>query len=131
LPPDFLRDSSTYIQQRIGRLTFGEACHLLGNPLRRRPSFDENKRENGDIFTFADPSHKHRQLELDFEPGTGPLRSLYVYPLDLSWLECTRLWGSDVSATKANKGRIFYSYLDRRLDVLVGPDGKVISLGMY
>jgi hypothetical protein len=30
-----------------------------------------------------------------------------------------------------NKGRIFYSYVNRHLDVLVDQDGKVISLGVY
>ena len=29
------------------------------------------------------------------------------------------------------KGRKFYSYVNRRLDVLVDPAGKVISLGLY
>ena len=36
----------------------------------------------------------------------------------------------DVSAADA-QGRKFYSYTNRRLDVLVDPDGKVISLGLY
>ena len=33
--------------------------------------------------------------------------------------------------TAANKGRKFYSYLDRHLDVLVDTGGNVISLGLY
>jgi hypothetical protein len=49
----------------------------------------------------------------------------------MTWLECRHAYGVNVRSTEANKGRIFYSYLDRRLDVLVDAAGKVISLGMY
>jgi hypothetical protein len=49
----------------------------------------------------------------------------------MTWQECRRQWGGEVSATEANKGRKFYSYVDRRLDVLVDAAGKVISLGLY
>jgi hypothetical protein len=34
-------------------------------------------------------------------------------------------------ATNARKGRSFYSYPERRVDVLVEPSGKVVSLGLY
>jgi hypothetical protein len=59
------------------------------------------------------------------------LRTLFVYPFNMSWQDCRRTFGANVRSTQANKGRTFYSYLDRRLDVLVDTAGKVISLGMY
>jgi len=40
-------------------------------------------------------------------------------------------WHGDVSAADAPQGRKFYSYANRRLDVLVDAQGKVISLGLY
>jgi hypothetical protein len=49
----------------------------------------------------------------------------------MTWQDCRRQWGGEVSATEAAKGRKFYSYVDRRLDVLVDSAGKVISLGLY
>jgi hypothetical protein len=49
----------------------------------------------------------------------------------MTWEECRGLWGANVLARKANQGRTFYSYLNRRLDVLVDRTGKVISLGLY
>jgi len=49
----------------------------------------------------------------------------------MSWQECRKLWGGNVHSTQANKGRIFYSYVNRRLDVLVDGSGNVISLGLY
>ena len=45
----------------------------------------------------------------------------------MTWQECRRLWGAHVTARKAKQGRTFYSYLNRRLDVLVDPTGKVIK----
>ena len=37
----------------------------------------------------------------------------------------------ELCAATAAQGRHFYSYLNRRLDVLVDNAGKVISLGLY
>jgi hypothetical protein len=49
----------------------------------------------------------------------------------MTWQECEKSFGGNVQASQAKKGRTFYSFLDRRLDVLVDATGKVISLGMY
>jgi len=70
-------------------------------------------------------------LELDFDKDKGLLRTVFIYPWNLTWTECRKLWGAKVSATEGNAGRVFYSYVNRRLDVLVDHDGKVISLGLY
>ena len=120
-----------FCQKRIGQWHEAEARALLGEPTGRRPSLDENSVENGQIVTFADPTGKYRQLELDFDSQYGRLRTVFLYPHNLTWIECRRLWGGKVSATLANKGRRFYSYVDKKLDVLVDPAGKVISLGLY
>jgi len=66
-----------------------------------------------------------------FAQGGGALRAVFMYPAQMTWKECRRLWGMNVNATEAGKGRTFYSYNNRHLDVLVDPDGKVISLGLY
>ena len=88
-------------------------------------------RRYGQIVAFNDPSGRFRQFELDFDRDTGLLRTLFVYPHDMTWQDCRHEFGMNVRSTQANKGRIFYSYLDRHLDVLVDSAGKVISLGMY
>ena len=62
---------------------------------------------------------------------SGTLRTVFVYPPRLTWQECRRLWSGPVAAADAAQGRKFYSYTNRRLDVLVDPAGKVISLGWY
>jgi len=36
-----------------------------------------------------------------------------------------------VNSTEVSQGRVFYSYLGRKLDVLVDSAGKVISFGLY
>ena len=63
-------------------------------------------------------------------PEAACLRTVFVYPLNMTWQDCRRQWAGQASATEANKGRKFYSYTYRRLDVLVDSAGKVISLGL-
>ena len=59
------------------------------------------------------------------------LRTVIVYPWKMTWMDCRKRWGAAVETTAANKGRTFYSYTNRRLDVLVDQTGNVISFGLY
>jgi hypothetical protein len=130
-PPDFERESSLFCQKRIGQWKEDDARALLGQPLRQRPSYDDGKTVNGRIYAFTDPTSRYKELELDFDQKTGTLRTVFVYPRKMTWQDCRHLWGAKVSAADAQRGRTFYSYLDRRLDVLVDATGQVISLGLY
>ncbi|HMD71125.1 MAG TPA: hypothetical protein VKF41_07260 [Bryobacteraceae bacterium] len=130
-PPEFGAESAMFCQKQIGDWTLDDAVALLGEPKGHRVSLDDDGVENGDIFAFADASSRYRQLELDFDRETGALRSVFAYPWKMTWQECRKLWGARVSATEADRGRKFYSYLDRRLDVLVDPSGNVINFGLY
>ena len=130
-PPEFERDSAGYLNQQIGIWQQVDAQGLLGEPLGQRDAFADDQTVNGRIVAFADPTARYKSLELDFDGETGLLRTLFAYPHDMTWQECRHEFGVNVRSTQANKGRTFYSYLDRRLDVLVDAAGKVISLGMY
>jgi hypothetical protein len=131
LPPEFQRDAAAFSQKLIGAWTEPDAYNLFGEPLRQRPAFGDDGVENGRIVAYSDPTGHYRQVELDFDKDSGTLRSVFVYPWRMTWEQCRRQWGGNVQATSANKGRKFYSYVDRRLDVLVDPVGNVISLGLY
>jgi len=131
LPPFFVDNSAVFCQSMIGQWTFDDARFLLGEPKRDRPAYGDNQTINGRIYAFPDPTNRYKELELDFEGGSGLLRTVFVYPQNMTWQECRRQWGGAVSATDAEKGRKFYSFSDRRLDVLVDPAGKVISFGLY
>ncbi|MGP8247696.1 MAG: hypothetical protein ACLQVN_24690 [Bryobacteraceae bacterium] len=115
----------------IGHWTEDDARFLLGEPVRQRPAFDSANQENGEIFAFTDPTGRYKELELDFDTETGTLRTVFAYPFHLTWTDCRRVWGANVTATTAAEGRKFYSYLNRRMDVLVDTGGKVISVGLY
>ena len=130
-PPEFERDSADYLNQQIGIWQQVDAQGLLGEPQGQRAAYSDDGTVNGQIVAFSDPTDRYKQLELDFDRETGRLRTLFVYPLDMTWQDCRHTFGLNVRSTQANKGRTFYSYLDRRLDVLVDAAGKVISLGMY
>jgi len=131
LPPDLQKEVAVFCQRLIGQWTQEDAQQLLGKPLRNRPSYDEKKVVNGRIYAFADPSGRYRELELDFEQNGGTLRTVFAYPKQMTWQDCRRRWNGEVSEADAQQGRTFYSYINRRLDVLVDARGKVISLGLY
>jgi len=131
LPPDLQKEVAVFCQKLIGQWTEEDAEQLLGKPLRNRPAFDDKKAVNGKIYAFFDPTGRYRELELDFDQASNTLRTVFAYPKALTWLECRRRWNGEVSEANAQQGRTFYSYLNRRLDVLVDAKGKVISLGLY
>jgi hypothetical protein len=130
-PEEFQRDSAKYLQQRIGHWKASDAQDLLGRATRERPALGDNDKPNGVIQAFPDPTGRFKEFELDFEEATGVLRTVFVYPWNMTWQTCREIYGAKVSEASAAKGRRFFSYLDRRLDVLVDASGKVISLGLY
>jgi len=130
-PAGFAQESAVFCQRELGHWTLADARALLGEPIRQRAAIDDDSIESGHIFAFHDPTRRYRELELDFDKDKGLLRTVFIYPWNLTWTECRKLWGAKVSATEGNAGRVFYSYVNRRLDVLVDHDGKVISLGLY
>ena len=115
----------------IGQWSQEDARFLLGEPERQRPAFDDRGMRNGTIYAFSDPTSRYREIELDFDNTGGALRTVFVYPFHLTWQEARLKWGAKVNETAANNGRRFYSYADRRLDVLVDRTGNVISFGLY
>ncbi len=130
-PPEFVEDNILYLQNRLKDWALSDAEELLGKSTRERPSVDDEGNPNGAIYAFADPLHHFREFELDFEGATGKLRTIFVYPAKLTWKDCKKLYGNNVTAADAGAGRTFYSYQNRRLDVLVDAAGNVISLGIY
>ena len=130
-PAEFMQDSVAFLRSHLGEWQASEAIALLGASTRQRPSYDDDGKPNGAIYAFTDPLHRYREYELDFEGATGKLRTIFVYPLKMSWRDCRKVYGSSVSTTSAGNGRAFHSYVDRRLDVLVDASGNVISLGIY
>jgi hypothetical protein len=130
-PASFTQESAVFCQRELGHWTLADARALLGEPIRQRAAIDDDSNESGHIFAFHDPTRRYRELELDFDKDKGLLRTVFIYPWNLTWTDCRKLWGTKVSATEGNAGRVFYSYVNRRLDVLVDHDGKVISLGLY
>jgi hypothetical protein len=131
LPAEFERESAVFTQKMIGIWTQPDAYNLYGEALRERMVADDNDVENGRVLAYSDPTGRYREIELDFAKDSGLLRTVFVYPWKMTWQECRRVWGANVHSTQANKGRTFYSYVNRRLDVLVDQTGIVISLGLY
>jgi len=125
------QDSAIYFPKLIGTWRLADARRVLGQPVRQRPSRDTDQSVDGQIYAFPDPTRRYKQVELEFDQGDGRLGAVFMYPAQMTWQECRRLWGMNANAMDAGKGRTFYSYSSRNLDVLVDPEGKVISLGLY
>lgn len=130
-PVDFEKDSGMFCQKQIGQWKEQDALTVLGAASSDRPAYDDQQVVNGRIYAFSDPTNRYRQLELDFDSDTGALRTVFVYPWKMTWLDCRRMWDGNVSATDAPNGRKFFSFSNRRVDVLVDAGGKVISIGLY
>ncbi len=130
-PTEFVKDSVAYLESHLSQWDEHDAAQFLGAHARQRPALGDDGKPNGAIFAYADPLHHYREFELDFEGDSGKLRTVFVYPVKMSWKECRRVYGSGVATNDAGNGRTFYSYLSRRLDVLVDASGNVISLGIY
>ena len=130
LPDGYKTDSSLYLQGLIGKWKKSDADGLMGAPARERNALD-NKSVTGHIYAYPDPSGRYKEIELDFDSDSGLLRTVFAYPKEMTWQDCRKLWGDNVNSTRAKNGRMFYSYLNRKLDVLVDHGGKVISLGLY
>jgi hypothetical protein len=124
-------ESAVYFPKLIGIWKLADARRALGESLRQRPSLDADKTVNGQIYAFHDPTNRYKEVELEFSKDGGTLRAVFMYPAQMTWKDCRRLWGMNVNTTEAGKGRTFYSYNNRHLDVLVDSDGKVVSLGLY
>jgi hypothetical protein len=131
MPDDFERDGALYLQRRLGVWLEDDAVRLFGAPARQRQALDPEKKPDGRILAFADPTRRYREFELDFDARTGYLRTVFVYPWKMKWDECRKMWGTNVISTQAANGRWFHSYENRRLDVLVDVSGIVVSLGLY
>jgi hypothetical protein len=130
LAPELATESAIYLQRRLGEWSREDARKVLGEPRRRRDAF-ENGAVTGDIFAFADPSHRYREFELMFDRQSKRLRAVFIYPWRMTWDDCRELWGDDVNTTNVANGAIFRAYLSRHLDVLADSQGKVINLGIY
>jgi hypothetical protein len=130
LPPDLQTESAIYVQRRLGEWRIRDASEVLGEPRRRRDAYKDGV-ITGDIYAFTDPTNRYREFELLFDHETKTLRSAFIYPWSLTWVDCKELWGEEVNTTAMANGNKFRSYLNRRLDVLVDKAGKVINLGIY
>jgi S1-C subfamily serine protease len=129
---DQMRDGVvSFLDKRLGVLAPDTAMAFMGSPKAHRFGYAPNNVVVGDIYGYSDPTQVYRTVELNFEPKTGLLGAFYVYPYQMSWEQCRKLWGDSVRKTKNPDGTRFYSYVNRRLNVLLDKDEHVISLGIY
>jgi trypsin-like peptidase len=131
IPPEMRNQISVYLERQIRTWTDVEARQAIGDPLRHRFAYDLNRNVTGDIYAYADPTRLYREFELDFDSKTKRLTNIIIYPWSLTWDQGKKMWGEDAKLTKNPDSTRMYAYRKRRLNVLVGTDGKIISFGVY
>lgn len=131
IPEEMKKHSGIYLEKHLRVWTPEQAEPVLGAPLRRRPALNPSGSEIGDILAYRDPTGLFRELELNFDRQTKTLQTFYVYPWNMTWEQCKRLWGDDVIMKKNPDGTRHYTYKNRRVNVYCSKDGKVISYGVY
>ena len=131
IPDEMKEQRFAYLEKKMGVWTEQDARGVLGDPVRHRFGYDAHNVPFWDINAYADPTRLFRQFELAFDRNTTKLETIYAYPWDMTWEQCRKLWGDNARKMKNPDGTRFYSYRDRRINVLLSEQGKVINLGIY
>jgi len=84
-----------------------------------------------DIFNYADPTALYQHIELNFDATTKRMVGLFMYPARMTWDDCKKAWGDNVTTTKNPDGTQFHNYKNRRLNVFLDKRSNVISIGVY
>jgi hypothetical protein len=103
----------------------------MGEPRGRRDGYDDSHNLISEIEAFGDPTLTMRAVELGFDRRSRRLTIVYLYPNRLTWDDCKKLWGDDITAKPNTDGTKVYVYNNRRLNVYLDKDDKVINLGIY
>ena len=119
---------SAYLEHQFGLWTVDDSKILLGEPHGHRFGAGDPIPE---IWAYDDPTKSARQIELVFDGKTKKLHDFFIYPVNVTWEDCKKLWGNNVRIQKSNNGTRFYMYKDRHLNVLVSANGTVVSFGVY
>ena len=103
----------------------------IGAPISRRYVFDSAQNIAGETYAYASPTPEFQRVELMFDIETGHPTSVAVFPAALSWADCVRVWGDNVQPLTKADGTEIRRYLDRRVNVLLDGQDRVISVTLY
>ncbi len=117
-----------YLEHQFGIWTLENSKLVLGEPHGHRFGSGDPIPE---IWAFDDPTKYAQKIELLFDGKTKTLHDIYLYPINVTWNDCKKLWGSDAREKKNANGTRFYFYKNRHLNVLVSSNDTVISVGVY
>lgn len=132
--PDEMRKSvGDFFTSRLLVWSEQDARAVMGDPFAHRYAYDQVQNVTGDFYSFHDPTMNLDCIDLGFESKTNRLTDVYLYPkAAITWEDCKKAWGDDVTVTTNPDGsRFTVLYNNRRLNVLLDRNDRVISLGLY
>jgi S1-C subfamily serine protease len=120
-----------YLASRLLAWTEQDGRTAMGEPMSHRYAYDQAQNITGDIYSYRSPNPSADHIELLFDSKTKRMTNVYLYPVRVTWADCKKLWGDNVAVKKNPDGNKFYMYKDRRVNVLLDKNNKVVSLGLY
>jgi S1-C subfamily serine protease len=131
VPVDMQKNVGVFLGSKLLNWSEGDARNVMGEPLTHRNAYDPAQAIIGDIYNFADPTRAYQHIELQFDSKTKRLTNVYLYPTRLTWEECKRTWGDNITVKKNPDGSKFHLYKNRRLNIYLDKNDNVISLGLF
>lgn len=130
VPEGLRKEGLVFLAKQFGAWNLDDAKAVFGEPARQRDAL-VGSQVDGTIFAFPDPTGGMREFELNFGKATGRLRAVYAFPHKFSLKEAQSNWGRNYKETKLPNGNRTFAYVDKRIFLVVGPKGDVISIGVY
>ncbi|MEO8593480.1 MAG: trypsin-like peptidase domain-containing protein [Candidatus Solibacter sp.] len=131
IPDEMRTNVAGFLEKKLTAWTEDEAKVPLGEPARHRYGYDQQKTIVSNIFAYRDPTNVYREFELAFDAKTKRMVGVYLYPVNMTWEQCKKLWGENVNTIKNADGSRIYAYKERHVNVLITKEGKVINVGLY
>jgi hypothetical protein len=133
VPEEMRQSVGAFLASRLHVWSEQDARIVMGEPFAHRYSYDEARNVTGDIYSFQDPTENAEHIELGFDSQTSRLTNVYLYPLaaTITWEECKKMWGTEITVKMNPDGSRFHMYKDRHLNVLLDKNNSVVSLGLY
>src|SRR5579862_9270336 len=116
---------AAYLQSKLYQWTVGDARQVMGEPLAHEYVYDDSHNMTNEIYAFKDPTLVMHHVALSFDSKTSFMREFSMYPFGMTWNDCQRQFGKDVTILPSANGMKTYSYKNMHLNVRLDNSDRV------